>query len=228
MTAISPPLRRPTTNFGEVRDNRRSTLFYLDIDLASGVDTTINAAGNSVYIDQLANSGNALVYFQDVNTNATPISVSAGFIAQVPFTQLRVVAAAQPGKTLRILYGVDIDFTPGNAANVTVGGSVSVTGGNIDVDNLPANNGAFTQGYATITTANAVCLAANANRRYLLLQNKSSSGNLYFTFDGTAATTTLGVHVPPGGSIEIQGYCPTAAIQVIADAAGTQMVKVEG
>lgn len=122
-------LKKSSIDFGEVRDGRRATPLYIDIDLsvpyANG--RVINIAGNSVYVDpDPLNSGFATVYFEDVALQAaTPFYVSGGFIANVPFTQLRIVNVGQPGKFLRIFYGVDVDFRAGSTNKLVLDGFVT-------------------------------------------------------------------------------------------------------
>lgn len=146
-------LEKPSIDFGAVRDNRRSLPLWLDIDLTtarsiSGLSAlSINIAGNSFYVDQdTANVGNATVHFQDTNLGATsaPLFVSAGFIANVPFTQILIENTAQAGKRLRIFYGVDIDFQAGINASIAISGSVSV-------NNFSALEQAIKAGYASET-----------------------------------------------------------------------------
>lgn len=128
-------LNKPTTDFAAVRDGRNSLPLWLDIDLtgarsiAAGSALSINIAGNSFYVDQdTANVGNATVHFQDTNLGASsaPLFVSAGFIANVPFTQILIENTAQAGKRLRIFYGVDINFQAGINASIAISGTVIV------------------------------------------------------------------------------------------------------
>lgn len=128
-------LNKPSTDFAAVRDGRNSLPLWMDIDLtsarsiAAGNALSINIAGNSFYVDQdTANVGNATVHFQDTNLGATsaPLFVSAGFVANVPFTQILIENTAQAGKRLRIFYGVDINFQAGINASISISGTVSV------------------------------------------------------------------------------------------------------
>jgi hypothetical protein len=132
-----PGLLEPTTDFQAVRDGRRSSLFYYDVDLSVARSITASPvsalllpiSGNSFYIDQDTNTvGYARVHFQDTNYGSAPapVYVGPGFIANVPFTQLLIENTAQPGKILRIFYGVDIDFAPGVNAQVAITGNISV------------------------------------------------------------------------------------------------------
>jgi hypothetical protein len=134
-------LLRPEIDFAQVRDGRRSGLFYYDVDLSvthnqsNGTHIVLPIAGNSFYVDKNpALIGNAIVHFQDTNfgTAPAPVFCEPGFIAKVPFTQIFIENVAQPGKVFRIHYGVDIDFQPGASSSVTVNGNVSVVDAALD------------------------------------------------------------------------------------------------
>ncbi len=134
-----PGMSRPGTDFNAVRDGRRAVPFYLPIDLstarsiAAGTHLVVPLAGNSFYSDPLIDAagvpigGIAKVHFQDANLNpaGTPFTVAPQFIAKVPFTQLLIENPAQPGKFANFIYGVDIDFTPGINAQVSISGTVN-------------------------------------------------------------------------------------------------------
>lgn len=99
--------------------------------------------------------------------------------------------------------------------------------GNVAVTNT---GGAFTQAAAaTVTTASTALLAANSVRRYLLIQNKDTGGDIYVTLDGSAATVAKGIKVPAGGSLELQGYVATGAVNAItASGSNANIISVEG
>lgn len=131
-----PGIETPSIDFDDVRDGKRARLFYYDLDLstarsiATGTATLLQIAGNSFFIDQFAAAGFATAYFQDTNLSAkgAPIYVGPGFITKQPFTQILFENAAQPAKTLRIIYGIDVDFTPGLSAAVSVSNTIAVQG----------------------------------------------------------------------------------------------------
>lgn len=94
---------------------------------------------------------------------------------------------------------------------------------------LAGEQGAYTQAAATVTNASAQLVAANTNRRFLLVQNKSQTGTLYLNLAGAAATVGNGVLIGPGDSIELDAYCPTGAVFAIGDiASNPDVVVVEG
>ena len=128
----------PLSDFQAVRDQRRTMPLYYTVDLstarsiAAGTAQRLDLQGNSFYADPVQDSaglniaGYAVVHFQDqsLSPQGTPFTVGPQFIAKVPFTQLLIENYAQAGKVLRIAYGVDIDFSPGLNASVTIGGTV--------------------------------------------------------------------------------------------------------
>lgn len=141
----SPPagpafgLGQPTTDFEALIDGRRSPLRVYELDLSTAHTfggTGANAAvqlritGNSFFIDQAPDVGNAYVIFEGVQDDTGPNIVTAvyvqpGFVSRVPFANVRIANTAQAGKKLRIIYGVDVDFLPSVNASVAVSGSVN-------------------------------------------------------------------------------------------------------
>ncbi|WP_430433984.1 hypothetical protein [Methyloversatilis sp.] len=98
--------------------------------------------------------------------------------------------------------------------------------GNVAVTNT---GGTFNNTAKTVTNASGGFLSANTLRRYLLIQNKSASGNIWVCFGNGPATTANGVKIPPGGSYEMQGFAPTNNIQAIGDiASNPEVLVVEG
>jgi hypothetical protein len=104
--------------------------------------------------------------------------------------------------------------------------SVTITG----TAAIQAKNGTPSQAAATVTSASAQLLAANANRRFLLIQNKDASGAIYLNFAGAAATLANGIKIGPGEAYESSaGWVSSAAIYAIGDiASNANIVIVEG
>ena len=168
-----PGIRRPSLDFQDVRDGRRSTPFYVDVDLstarsiAAGTQLVLPIAGNSFYADPVVDSsgnaigGVAVVHFQDttLNPQGTPFTVYSQFIAQVPFTQVLIENPAQTGKRLRIIYGVDVDFRPGINAQVNITNTVTTTSGGQAYGAKFSSTTALAAG----ATENIFAVGANAN-----------------------------------------------------------------
>lgn len=117
-----------------------------------------------------------------------------------------------------------VKFTLGNAEvgsadAVSVSGDVSVV--------LPVVP--FVQTAQAITAASAQLLAANASRKFLMIQNRDTAVNAYLNLSGDAATVAAGIKLAPGASLVLDVCCPNEAIFLIGDAAGTvDLVAVEG
>lgn len=89
--------------------------------------------------------------------------------------------------------------------------------------------GAFDHAAHVVTSASGQLRAAKAARRYLLVQNNASSGDIFVRADGQPATAATGVKIGPGGSWEISGFVPTGAITAIGSiASNASIVTVEG
>lgn len=218
-----PGFDKPSIDFGPVRDLRRATLFYYDIDLSTARAMSDNTAlvlplaGNSFYVDQSPTTGAATIHFQDTNLNssAAPVYVLPGFIAKVPFTQIMVENAAQAGKRLRIFYGVDVDFVGGMNATISISSVVPVLG-------------EFLNTQKTVTNASNILSAADADRKYFLVQNNHATGNIFVQF-GAAAAVASGVKIPPGSSYELNANMTSGAIYAVGDiASNAAVITVEG
>lgn len=127
------------------------------------------------------------------------------------FAVIQITSAT--AQTLRFAYGT------GEAGTRRTSGTVQLAG----------EQGAYSQAAATVTSASAQLVAANTNRRFLLVQNKSQTGTVYLNLAGAAATVANGVLIEPGGSLELNAYCPTGAVFAIGDiASNPDIVVVEG
>lgn len=194
-------LLKSDVNFQRVRDGRNALPFYFDLNLstarsvAAGTHFIANVAGDSFYADADPIDGNCRVHFQDTNLDraAVPFYVSPGFIANVPFTQMLIENSAQPGKKIRIAYGVDIDFQPGSVAQIAVSNSGGYTAVRPEA---PTGTYASLTGIAA-NTADPVFLAgANANGAILLsadigIWDNTTNANGAFVSKATAPTTVV-------------------------------------
>ena len=165
-----PGITSPSIDFGSVIDGRRATLFVYELDLTSarsftaGTATQIKLTGNSIFIDQASDVGNATVIFEGVQDDTGPVIrpavyVQPGFVAKIPFANLRVANTAQSGKKLRIFYGVDVDFVPSVNASVAISGNVN----NIDIGPTPTSFYSSTTNLAALGTAQVFAAASNLN-----------------------------------------------------------------
>lgn len=127
-----------------------------------------------------------------------------------PFTYLTFKDVSGVSNTLKIVVA-DGGFIDGMT------GTMAVT------SNTQTQRGTFVNANSAVTNASTQLLAANANRQYLLIQNKDLTGNVYLVF-GAAATVALGIKIAPGGSMELANTISTQAIFAIGDIANNANV----
>lgn len=133
----------------------------------------------------------------------------------------------------RLGNSVNYDIAPTGVVSGTVNvgnfpGTQPVSG-TVNVGNLPSVSSLFTQAVATVTTTSGQLLSARATRRYLLIQNRNTSGFIYVNVTGAAATVAGGIELGPGESYELATFCPTAAITAIGSiASNPNVLVVEG
>ena len=140
-------------------------------------------------------------------------------------------AMPDPKEAERVGYSFDavkIEATAADTITVGIGNGearYNRAQGSVTVINV---NGPFSNAQKTVTNASVEHLATNAARRFLLVQNKDGAGNIWIGF-GAAVTTANGVQIAPGGSLLVDGFCPSDAIYAIGDiASNANVVMVEG
>lgn len=80
-----------------------------------------------------------------------------------------------------------------------------------------------------VTSASTLLRNAKSNRRYLLLQNKDSVGNIWVRVEGVSVSQATGIFLGPGDSLEFASICPSGAIFAIGDiASNPNLLVVEG
>lgn len=154
-------------------------------------------------------------FYREGREVADAPGVTGGYAERfpVPFDRVRISSATTQTIQFVERLGSEVFFDNAN--------------GYVTIQNV---NGPWTQAQKTVTNASAELVAANASRRYLLVQNKSSSGILYLNFSGAAATAANGLKILPGGSYETAGgFAPSGSITAIGDiASNADVVVVEG
>ncbi len=141
------------------------------------------------------------------------IGVSAGYAEHFdePYQALEIYSAT--AQTVQIASRLGSQVYYDQAPN----GNVSITN----------NNGAFTQSRVSLTNVNQQLLAANAARRYLMLQNNDVSSYMRITLDGSTATALIGFRLAPGGALDLSGFNTTSAINAIMETATATAGNVE-
>ena len=86
--------------------------------------------------------------------------------------------------------------------------------------------GSITMTSATAGASSSLGLAANASRKYLLIQNTHPSKAFWFNFGSAATTAAPSVFMPAGSSYELENsFISTQAINIIRDSATSVSVS---
>lgn len=190
---------------------------------------TFTIAGNGVYRLQVAGdyfkilAATGLVRVRGKFGELTSLVVGQG-LEEADFDDLFFTDESGASNTVTVFVG-DRNFIDGLTGNVGISGTVNTAQTNKD-----ALQGIFSQAAFTVTSVNQQMLAANANRRYLLVQNNDSTGIVYLNIAGsTAATAASGIRLLPGESLEIQGFCPSGSINCIGSiGSNPNVIVLEG
>jgi hypothetical protein len=150
------------------------------------------------------------------------------------FDKIRILSTTTQSVHFVTRLGNEVAYDKPPTGSIT--GSVTVTNfpgtqpvsGTVAVSNQPAVQGAFIQAQKTVTNVSTSILAARAARRYLLIQNNDAAGIVYINLTGATAAAASGIKIEPGGSYEVQGFCPNAAITAIGSiASNANVIAVE-
>ena len=214
-----PGIRKPSTDFGAVRNQLQSRPFYIDVDLstarslAAGTQLVLPISGNFFYIDQRPSSGVAYVHFEDIAPGSTPVAV--------PFTQISIENVAQAGLSIRIIYGTDVNFIPSNAAGVSVLNSISVVDGGQAVTDSGksfygfAGQGAVAAQYPMCEIFNPVASTKNVYVKKLLILSTTSTSPVEIRTHNAALATLYGT----GTNKNLSGAVSVAEMRAATSAA---------
>lgn len=117
--AMAPSLPAPSYAPAPVEARLRATLMTIEVDLATARSASnpleLGISGNRFFVDpglpgtvHEACSGTLIV-------GDAHVTIGPGFFMDEPFDGLRLYWSAQPGKRMRIVYGVDVGLHPWGA-----------------------------------------------------------------------------------------------------------------
>lgn len=155
---------------------------------------------------QVTHNGGGVVRFQWYNIPVFPISFPDP-TSDTTGTDVNIVGSI-PLDVVGPLTDAELRATP-----VPVSGTVTA-------NTVVPIGGAWTnQSIANLTGASQTLMAANPNRRHLLIQNLDANPIGINLSGGAASLTAAGsIYLPQYGSLEIFNYPPTSAITVIGTA----------
>lgn len=196
---------------------------YYGLTLAANAVYEIHEQGQ--FFRLLASTGPVRVsFYRRGSLISETDNIQAGYWRRSPpgdyFDKVRVTNLSGSANTLEML--VD----QGEVGYDRSAGTVTVTG---EVDNV-LKRATVTQNVATVTSTSGILVAANTNRRYLMIQNKDSTGLIHLRLDGNAATLSNGIAIQPKGYWESSStWICTAAVHAIGSiASNANVLVVEG
>jgi hypothetical protein len=133
---------------------------------------------------------------------------------------------SDPVKYDPVLGDAYINVRQYTGTSVTIG-SLPAISGTVTIGTLP--NGSLTTRFGSITTAGIAQITSavtNANRKYLLAQNISSSAVTIGI--GFSPTTTQGIQLNAGAGLTFDAFCPTDAIYWLSSVTGSNWSILEG
>lgn len=196
---------------------------YQSQTFAAGVGLEFQEPADFIRILEAPAADLELIFYRQGAEVARAQNVGDGYAEKlaVPFDKVRITSTGGGLVEFVTRLGAQVNYDKPPTGAVSIAGTVNV--------NAVGTQGAFTSAQKTVTAASGQLLAANAARRYLLVQNNDSTGVVYVNLEGAAATTTNAVRLLPGESLEIAGYVPSAEITAIGSIANNaNVVAVEG
>lgn len=202
-----------------------------NLKIAAGQAFDLTASGDYVRVRY------SLVDLIIENTESgEKIEVSQGDDFQfTKFNNLRISHSNGAEQTIKLIIA-----TGKKAGSAQVGGSLTLAAPvaldaatlaaleTISITEPPPARAVGSNAQKTVTNASASMVAANAARKYLLIQNNDAAGIIYINF-GAAATTGNGLKIPPGGAYELNCNILTGQIFAIGSAvSNANVIVIEG
>lgn len=143
------------------------------------------------------------------------LTAGQGF-EKIPFDRLEITDASGASNTIKYIIATE-GFLDGLTGAMQITQTVAV------------QSSSFANTAKTVTSASGSLIAANTARKYLLVQNKDTSGSIYVNFGGGAATEGNGILIGPGGAYELNANMSTQGIQAIGTIpSNANILVVEG
>lgn len=190
----------------------------------------------TIYIDNSNNTSPLSIECDITGQRITiPANAQGNFNLFMPNNPRFIVTTA--GNFVIEMFFCNFPLMPSVWSTVAAGGSVAISGGTLDavtaitdpVQTIQPIGGAYTdQSITNLTGASEELMPANANRRFLLISNEGATAIAVNMIGGAAALNTAGsITIAAGGSITLDTYPPTGAINIIGTA-GADVTAYEG
>jgi hypothetical protein len=96
---------------------------------------------------------------------------------------------------------------------------------------IGGTTGSFTTRFGSVTTANTAQISTavtNSSRKYLFVQNVTTSSNVITVGIGFTPTTTQGIQLAAGALIDFESsFIPTGAVYILSSVTGSPFTILE-
>ena len=168
-------------DFERARTQIATPFQYLDIALDNAItDRQYSISGDFLYIDTAFDGEATIELNNQQNAPVAPFHVQPGFALNALFKSLKISAAAQPGKKIRIMYSTGERVVPALSGTLAVTGTVSTA------EEPTVYGASFASEGATLGNTAVAIVAPAANISGLILWEASFLYN-----DGTYATGSM-------------------------------------
>jgi len=128
---------------------------------------------------------------QDSYQSGVPLKLNDSWTIDEPTSEAYIYWTAQAGKTITLHFFVNSEFRSGS--------QISVTGGGVTIN----SGSSFTQTVTTLVAATATLLfATDSTRKQATIQNNTGADLFFGSSTVTGSSTTRGISVPPGGTLQ--------------------------
>ena len=223
---------------------------FLQVKQVQGSSVTI---GSLPAISGTVTVGNTVTIAGTVTANPTGTQTIAGTVT-ANVGNVSLTSDGFGSTALRVSFGGDSnntriqnyssgDFlfiTPQNAAKVDGSAVTQPIRGTVTIGSLPAisgtvtaaaPNGSLTTRFGSVTTANTAQITSavtNNSRKYLLIQNVTTSSNVITVGIGFTPTTTQGIQLTAGAGITFESsYIPTGAVMILSSVTASPFTVIE-
>ena len=199
--------------------SRSGTITPIPLDTGSG-----RVAGSAVV---QYNVGGPTPY-QDV-TSSFPLPVQVVSQGSVTIGSLPAISGTVTANIGSVLGFSEIYLSDADNDNRFSSSNPFPISGTVTVGAMP--NGSLTTRFGTPTTANtafATSAVTNTSRKYLLIQNVTTGGNVITVGIGFTPTTTQGIQLTAGAGITFESsYIPTGAVMILSSVTASNFTILE-
>lgn len=182
---------------------------YQRVTLAAGVAVEFQEASDFFRMLEGAQADASVIFYSQGKEVSRAENIGEGYSERFSvggFDKVRLESAAGGVFEFVTRLGNQVDYSKAPT-------------GDVNILNLPADQGAFYQERATIGNGGSTQIRpAKADRRFLFVQNNDPIAVMRVML-GAAASASIGVRLQPGEHFKIEGFCSNQSVNCILETA---------